>query len=115
MLRCRMVCIRQIYVCDVFGDSSRVSLRQIRQHYDRQLIVNVARDGSLETLPSAIMADHPVPVPLADEPAKAVAILVRLAVFQLRWSPHLIEARSRQQSLGVQSRIPLCQVEDGEI
>src|SRR5208282_5979882 len=36
-------------------------------------------------------------------------------VFQLRDSPHLIEARSLQKLLGVERGIPLGQIEDGEV
>src|SRR5580704_9358560 len=88
----RDLSVREVYVGDVFGHATEFGFGEIRQNYDGQLIVHVARDCGFESLPCAVVAYDVVSVTVFDEPAEAVAVLVGLTVFQLRGGPHLVEA-----------------------
>src|SRR5581483_2331404 len=65
---------------DVMSDIGGLGSRQIRQHHNGQLIVHVARDVGGEPLPGALVLNHPVSMHLMNEPAKAIAVFIRLAV-----------------------------------
>lgn len=93
---------------------------QIRQRYHGQLVVHIAVDRGLESLPRAVVMNAPVPVPLVNKPAKTIVArihptTVRLAALQLRRSPHQIQARPLQQFFRVQRGVPLSQIDNREI
>src|SRR5207245_11709046 len=87
--------------------------RQIRKNYHGQLIVNVARDVSRESLPRAAVLDNVMTVRVAKSPPEPVSL--RLAVAEFRRRPHLFEARTLEQLLCIQSRVPLRHVKHCEI
>ncbi len=115
VLAARVLSLRQVQVGYVFGDGAGLGSGEIGQRDDGQLIIDVARDGGLESLPGAVVAYYVVAVTVVDEPAEAVAVFIGLAVFQLRGSPHFFEAGALQQFLGVQGGIPLREIQDGEV
>src|ERR1700720_898223 len=86
-----VVALQEIHLSDVFGDFAGLGLGQIRQHNNRQLIIDVAGDCTLESLPGAVVADQAMTMALADEPAETIAALIHLPVLELSGCPHLVE------------------------
>src|SRR5579859_4387722 len=98
---CEFLLVRQINLGNVLSNLSWLRIRQIPECDYGELIIDVAVDRGLESLPRAIVMYATVSRSLVDEPAKTIIALVRLSIFQFDRSPHQVEAGMLQQSIGV--------------
>src|ERR1043165_7717465 len=92
---------------------SRIRPCLVSKNHDGQLVVDVTRDLRLESLPRPAVFDDVMSAYLAQTPAEAVR--KRLAVVQLHRGPHLVQARSLQELLGIECGVPFGHVVNGEI
>ena len=96
-------------------DAGWVPALEIGEHDDRQLVVHVAGNVGVESLPGSAVLDDPMAAGVVDEPAESVVVGVRLAVVELHGGPHLVEAGALEQFLGVEGGVPFRQVENVEV
>lgn len=79
---------------DAFDYLSGLGRIGIGEHDDGELVIDVARDVRLETLPGAAMIENAMSVFVQDRPAEAIAAGIWLSIFEFYHGPHLIEARA---------------------
>ena len=89
--------------------------RAIGEHDDRELPIEVTRHGSLESLPVAVVFDHPSPAQRVDFPPIAVVIERPLTIHVRIHRPHACEVCLRQQAVAVQRGIPAAEIKNRRI
>ena len=87
--------VRQIHLGDVPADLSWFRVRQIGEHDHGQLVVHIAVDCSLESLPRAVVVNASVIPSILDEPTKSVAAGVRPLLARPFFSLTGVHIRSR--------------------
>src|SRR5262249_5672759 len=70
----------------------------------------MARDKTCEPLPLPFMTHDPFASNIRDEPPEAIMTRILLATLELGYSPHLLQARSMQQSFRVKRCVPFSRV-----
>ena len=72
--------VGQIHPGDVVAQLDRAAAVEIREDDDRQLVVDVAGDAGVESLPGAAVFDDAMTIHLIDRPGKTVIRAVGLSV-----------------------------------
>src|SRR5690242_4662797 len=94
-------------------DLLQIRLRQIIETDNRQLVVHVSLDGTMEPLPRTAVVNEPMAAHIDYKPAKPVG--ARFPIVESDGRPHLVEAGSLKKLLRVQRVVPLGEVIDREI
>src|SRR5260370_25785470 len=72
----------------------RLRVSEIRQHNHGKVVIYIARNLCLETLPLSLMLNDAAAFLDFDEPSVAVLAVIRLSIAQRRLGPHLLQSGS---------------------
>jgi len=88
---------------------------QVREHYDREVVVRVSGDVASEALPCSTVLDTFMTVLLTDTPSKSVASRIWFPTIQRIDGPNTVQAGLFEKLCAIEPTIPLGQVENIEI
>src|SRR4030095_16802757 len=88
---------------------------EIGENDDSELVVHIAGDVGVETLPGSAMFNQAMAANVGDKPGETVAIRIWFAIVQLHRRPHLVQAGALEKLFRVKGRIPFRQIKDVEV
>src|SRR5688500_11274824 len=112
----RRGCDRQLRIqnrSDSVGETCRIRLREIGEHYDREVVAEEAREVCLEPLPRAAMRMQRMPAALIDRPTETVG--VRLSAIETDRRENLLPALRLEQRALANGRFPRDEIADREV